>query len=126
MRTDQEEDYIEDRTLTLLRSELRDLALRTSRIERQIHAIQHAGERAVPSNAETLGSSREPSGGPAKPLQVGDRVRFEATKITKGGTGHIVRIVRNFVIIERSGTDSNGNAQQVQRAPRNVRRIDDE
>ena len=80
MRTEPEENQTEDLTLTQLRDELRDLAIRTRRLERQVHGIQHACERAVPPRTT-------PRDAPREALQVGDRVRFRATKVTPGGTG---------------------------------------
>ena len=122
MRTELEENQAEDLTLTQLQDELRDLAIRTRRLERQVHDIQHAGEQAVPPRTTT----REPHGritGSAETLQVGDHVRFRATKVTPGGIGRIAKLVPNFVILERL---TGGPSGKVQRAPHNVQRLDDE
>ena len=91
MRTEPEENQTEDLTLTQLRDELRDLAIRTRRLERQVHDIQHAGERAVPPRTTPRVSHGHITGS-AETLQVGDRVRFRATKVTPGGTGRIIKV----------------------------------
>lgn len=122
MRTEPEENQTEDPTLTQLQDELRDLAIRTRRLERQVHDIQHAGERAVPPRT-TPRVSHGHIIGSAETLQVGDRVRFRATKVTPGGTGRIIKIVPNFVILERL---TGGPSGKVQRAPHNVQRLNDE
>ena len=67
--------------------ELRDLAVRTCQLERQVHAIQHTGERAVLPSVATHEMPHERTAGFVRPLRVGDRVRFKATKVTPGGSG---------------------------------------
>ena len=88
--------------LQRLQQQITDLSIRTARLE-ELHA-----ERAFPT------PTRQATGDQQYEPAVGDYVQFRSTKITQGGTGRIVRIVRNFVIIRRR------SGELVQRAPKNV------
>ena len=103
MRNDRRADRDEDTDqLQLLQQQIDDLAIRTARLE------GNYTERAVPI------PSRRATGNRQYNPTVGDYVRFRSTKITRGGSGQIVRIVRNFVIIQHD------SGELVQQAPRNV------
>ena len=90
------------RDLNDLQDQIDELRLRTERIETVL--IEATSQPREPGRRE---SGNEP--------QVGDLVEYSPTKITAGGTGRVIRIVRNFVLIERP------SGAVIQRAPRNVR-----
>ena len=103
-KTGQENDD-DKREIEALQREIHALGIRTKRIESILEDQQTNSQR------DTLAAlvEREP--------QVGDTVAFKPTKITAGGTGRIIKTVRNFVIIECRDN------RKVQRAPRNVQII---
>ena len=106
MRTDRQTELPSSSDLQDLQDQIDDLRLRTDRVE----AVLVETGRTTTSQPRESGrraSGREP--------RAGDFVTFRATKITPGGTGHITRVVRNFVLIRRA------DGTVVQRAPRNVR-----
>lgn len=103
MRNDRSAEKDEEtHQLQRLQQQIDDLSIRTARLEE--HYTEHA--TPTPSRQATVNRRYNPI--------VGDYVHFKPTKITKGGTGRVVRIVRNFVIIQRS------SGELVQRAPKNV------
>ena len=91
-----------DERIEQLQRQIRALTVRTGRLEEQLR--EHTNATPVRQDAET--EQYNPA--------VGDHVHFRATKITPGGAGLIVRVVRNFVIIQRN------TGEQVQRAPKNI------
>ena len=89
--------------------------LQRANLQRQIEDLQRRVSRLesitpAPDQLSTAGRLPENQ----RSFVIGDLVRFRPTKITEGGNGHIVRIVRNFVIIRRA------DGTTVQRSPRNV------
>ena len=97
-----QENHDDKSQIEALQRQIHALGIRTQRIESILEDQQANSERDTPTE-------REP--------QVGDTVAFKATKITPGGTGRIIKTVRNFVIIECCDN------RKVQRAPRNVQVI---
>ena len=84
-------------------------------LQRQIEELQRRVSRLesitpAPDQPNTAGRFPENQ----RAFAIGDLVRFRSTKITKGGDGRIIRIVRNFVIIQRQ------DGTTVQRSPRNI------
>ena len=106
MRTDRQTDPSTLRDLQDLQDQINDLRLRADRVEA---VLVETGRTTTsqPRDSGRRARGREP--------RAGDFVSFQATKITPGGTGHITRVVRNFVLIRRP------DGTVVQRAPRNVR-----
>ena len=89
--------------------------LQQANLQRQVEDLQRRVSRLesiTPAPDQPNAAGRLPEN--QRNFVIGDLVRFRPTKITEGGNGHIVRIVRNFLIIRRA------DGTTVQRSPRNV------